>query len=278
MKISCSNNFAIGETITERMAFVAESGFDAIELVATPDQMEEMLPEVINAKKSINLPVSALCALHRGWLIDPNPDARQAAMEDISRLIKLAGDVGAIGVFVIPILGYTIALPGGPSTGRTQDEDRELLANLLGELGRKAEKNGTKVLLEVINRYESPIANRLSESATIIKASGSKACQLHADFFHMNIEESNLAEALYSTADLLGYVHLADSMRTYPGLGHTNYLELFRMLVKIGYDGYVTVDAGDSRVHAGKILPNIVRYVRGMIGLAEEYNLLSQID
>ena len=159
MKISCSNNFAVGESITERMTFIAEAGFDAIELVVTPEQMESIFSEVNQARMTLNLPVSAICALHRGWLIDPDAQARKDAMDDISKLIKFAGEVGATGVFVIPILGYTNALPGGLSTGRSTNEDRALLASLLGELGQKAEKNGTKFLLEVINRYESPIGN-----------------------------------------------------------------------------------------------------------------------
>lgn len=278
MKISCSNNFAKGNSLKARASFIARSGFDAIELAVTPEELENIMPEIKSIINSGEILVSAICALHRGWLIDPDESARTAALEDVTKLIHMAGEIGNCGVFVIPILNYTRALPGGLSTGRTPDEDRDLLAKALGKLGRRAEEVNTKIWLEVINRYESPVANTLAESAKIIEKAESPACQLHPDFFHMNIEEVDLPRALHKYGELIGYIHLADTTRTYPGFGRTNYLEMIQALVEVEYDGYLTVDAGDERLDPEVVLPSISKYLRGTISIAKERVRVEKYD
>ncbi|MBV7337228.1 sugar phosphate isomerase/epimerase [Chloroflexi bacterium TSY] len=270
MKISCFSNLANGKTLTDKATFLADAGYDAFELVTTPDELAASLPEIKAIIASGRIAVSAICALHRGWLIDPNPDARQAARHDISRLLELAGEIGNCGVFVIPILGYTHAYPGAPSTGRSRDDDRSLLTEQLAMLAQRAEQLKTMLWLEVINRYESPIANTLAEGATIIENVGSPACKLNADFFHMNIEEADLPAALRQVGSLVGHVHAADSTRTYPGFGHLDYSALIRALTACDYHGYLTVDVGDAELDAGRVLPHVATYLRGLVGLARE--------
>ena len=57
------------------------------------------------------------------------------------------------------------------------------------------------------------------------------------DFFHMSIEEADIAASLRAARQYLVHIHLADSNRQTPGLGHTQFLEPFRALDEIGFDG-----------------------------------------
>lgn len=270
MRISCFANLARGETLAARADFLAEAGFDAMELVGTPAEIRGIMQEARDILASGRIGISAICALHRGWLIDPDAEARRAAREDISALLGMAGELGGCGVFVIPILGYTHALPGGLTTGRTTEGDREVLVDGLGELSGHAHAAGSKLWLEVINRYESPIVNTLAEGAEIVGRVSHADFRLNADFFHANIEEGDPPEALRQHAALVGHIHAGDSKRTYPGLGHLDYPRLVRALVEGGYDHYVTVDAGNPHLDPSRVLPHVARYLRGLIGLAEE--------
>ena len=270
MRISCFTTHADGETLTQQAAFLADAGFDAFELVVTPVELAEMLPEIQTILSCGQISVSAICAMERGWLIDPDEEMRRAAREDITRLLELAGEIGNCGVFVIPILGYTHAYPGGLTTGRSREEDRALLTDQLSVLAQRAEQVGAMLWLEVINRYESPVANTLAEGAAIIRAVGSSACRLNADFFHMNIEEADLSAALRQYGEFVGHIHAGDSMRTYPGFGHLDYPGLIHALAACEYRGYLTVDAGDQRLDPGRVLPHIAAYLRSLVGLAQQ--------
>ena len=270
MRISCFTTLAHGETLTQQAAFLADAGFDAFELVVTPVELAEMLPEIQTILSRGQISVSAICAMERGWLIDPDEELQRAAREDITRLLELAGEIGNCGVFVIPILGYTHAYPGGLTTGRSREEDRALLTDQLSVLAQRAEQVGAMLWLEVINRYESPVANTLAEGAAIIRAVGSSACRLNADFFHMNIEEADLSAALRQYGEFVGHIHAGDSTRTYPGFGHLDYLGLIRALAACEYSGYLTVDAGDQRFDPGRVLPHVAAYLRSLVGLAQQ--------
>jgi sugar phosphate isomerase/epimerase len=52
----------------------------------------------------------------------------------------------------------------------------------------------------------------------------------------MNIEERSISGAILSHGNLLNHVHLSDSNRLAPGLGHVDFAEVLRALVEIGYE------------------------------------------
>ena len=269
MKISCYNTFASGANLTQQTSFLADAGFDAFELVGMHNELTELLPEIKSIISKGTLSVSAICAIHRGWLIDPDVEMQRAALEDITKLLDLAGEIGNCGVFVIPILGCTNAYPDAPNTGRPPEDDRNLLINQLSLLAKRAKQAGTMLWLEVINRYESPVANTLAEGAAIIKAVGSSSCLLTADFFHMHIEEADPLGALKQYSQFLGHIHAGDSTRTYPGFGQLDYPNLIRALVANKYSGYLTVDS-KNRMDPGKVLPHIAAFLKSTIGLAQQ--------
>lgn len=74
-------------------------------------------------------------------------------------------------------------------------------------------------------------------------AIGQIAIQLAiGDFYHMNIEEDNLAQALHDNRDLLGHVHIADNHRYQPGSGTLDFHALFEQLRADNYQGYVVYE------------------------------------
>ena len=277
MKISCYSNFASGDNLTQQTSFLADSGFDGFEMVGISTEIAEMLPEIKRIISSGRISMSAICAIHKGWLIDPDIEMQRVAIEDITKLLDLAGEIGNCGVFVIPILGCTNAYPGAPSTGRTPDDDRKLLIDQLSLLAKRAKEVGTMIWLEVINRYESTVANTLAEGAAIIKAVNNSACLLTADFFHMNIEETDLTAALDQYCKFLGHIHIGDSIRTFPGFGNLDYSSLIRVLVEKKYSGYLTVDS-KNKIDPDKVLPHVAAFLKSNIGLAQQRALLENED
>ncbi len=62
------------------------------------------------------------------------------------------------------------------------------------------------------------------------------------DFFHMNVEGSNIVASLVAAARHIGHVHLADSNRLLPRLGHTDFAAGFAALKHSGYDGALAIE------------------------------------
>jgi len=63
-----------------------------------------------------------------------------------------------------------------------------------------------------------------------------------ADFFHMNIEEADIAASIRAAGQHIVHVHVADSNRLQPGKGHLDFRPGFAALKESGYDGYLGIE------------------------------------
>jgi sugar phosphate isomerase/epimerase len=62
------------------------------------------------------------------------------------------------------------------------------------------------------------------------------------DTFHLNIEEQDVAQAILDSGDCLVHLHVGDSNRAAPGMGHLDFLPVMKALAAIRYTGYVTME------------------------------------
>lgn len=99
------------------------------------------------------------------------------------------------------------------------------------------------MLLEPLNRYQAHYINRIDEALEIIAAVSSPGVKLIADLFHMNIEETDPLTSLEQAGKQLAYVHLSDSNRRLPGLGHIDFAAVFATLHRMGFQGPASVEA-----------------------------------
>jgi len=95
---------------------------------------------------------------------------------------------------------------------------------------------------EALNRYEAHIPKGLKEGVEICQEVGSPGVRLMADFFHMSIEEADIAGSLAEAGDYVRHIHLADSNRVLPGNGHTDFATPFATLKRLGYAGYLAME------------------------------------
>ena len=62
------------------------------------------------------------------------------------------------------------------------------------------------------------------------------------DTFHMNIEETDMGEALRKVGKRLYYLHIADSNRAAPGRGHIDFENIAQALKDIDYHGWISME------------------------------------
>jgi sugar phosphate isomerase/epimerase len=216
----------------------ARLGFDALEIfppaAAAIDQAE--LRALLERH---GLDVAAI-GTGGGWVVQrltlTHADAavREQARAFIREIIDVAGKFGAPA-----IIG---SMQGRWEGGVTREQALAWLGEALDELAGHAARHGVPLLCEPLNRYETNLLNRVSDSAAWLRTLPTRNVRILADLFHMNIEDADLAGAIRDAGPLVGHVHFADSNRRAIGFGHTDVAPINAALREIGYAGYLSAE------------------------------------
>ena len=228
----------IDEWTTEKgnhaIAQASQQGYDFIEIpllkprefdVATHKQA--LTRAGIYATASLVLPNDAHMPAHP-------KRAKEFLISALDKLEALGGN------YLCGCIAYALGLyTGAPPT----DAERQTVVEVLGEVAAEAKKRGITLGLEVVNRHEGYVYNALADGRAAIKATGADNIQLHADTYHMNIEEEGFYKPLVECADVLGYIHMSESHRGRLGTGTVNWDEVFRGLADAHYKGPLVLEA-----------------------------------
>jgi sugar phosphate isomerase/epimerase len=214
-------------------------GFDAIEIFAPsatavdPDELNELLSR--HDLKLAAVGTGAGMVKHRLSLTSTDPEQRAQAKTFVRSIIDFGGPHGAPA-----IIGSMQGKWGGDLS---RDAALDLLREALNELGQYASKHNVPLIYEPLNRYETNLITTVADGVELMKSLATDNVKLLADLFHMNIEETNLADAIRAGKGHIGHVHFVDSNRRPAGLGHMDYAPIAAALNEIGYDKYASAEA-----------------------------------
>lgn len=214
-------------------------GFDAIELFTPhadaidPDHLKALLNDAGLALAAVG--TGAGKVLHGLSLTDPNPQVRQDAKAFIRSMMSFGAGFGAPA-----IIG---SMQGMALAGSDPGQSISWLAEGLKELDTFAASLGTTLIYEPLNRYETNLINILGDASNLITTHALGHTKLLADLFHMNIEETNIAESITKHIHHIGHVHFADSNRRPIGCGHTDMNAIAQALKDNHYSGFVSAEA-----------------------------------
>ena len=175
-----------------------------------------------------------LCTEGKVTLLDEAVYSYEAAIAGIKKYIDIARQLKADVVIgwakgVIP-----------------QGGDRERFLNILGErlflINNYGKERGVKLYCEVMNHYETNIFTTAQETLDFLNKWSLDNCYVHLDTFHMNIDEFDPCQAIRLCGKKLGYFHVADNSRRYPGSGQLDFKRILAALKEADYSGYVTVE------------------------------------
>ncbi len=261
MKLACQENLVPGANLEEKLAKLEEWGYRGVELQG--GNLRERVSEVKRALKGRKIKACSICAGYQGCLLDPDRAQRDLAMNDIKELLTVGGDLGVVGVIVVPVFGRP-RLPDASPLFDAREFERRMFVAQLKELAPTAEKAKCAILLEPLNRYETHWINRLEQAVSIVRGIRSDYVLVMGDFFHMSIEEADIPASIKKAGKHLAHMHLADSNRVVPGMGHTDFEAGFAALKGIGFKGYMALECrvpGDADV----LLPRCAQYLRQFI-------------
>lgn len=215
----------------------ADTGFDYIEIpLLRPDEFE---PESHKKElRAVGIEAVASLGLPEKYHMPRNPEGAKTFL--IKALQKL-NETG--GTYLCGCIAYTIGeFTGQPPT----KQERQIVVDTLGEVADEAKKMGMTIGLEVVNRNEGYLYNTLADAREAIIAVGADNLNLHADTYHMNIEEEGFYQPIIDTADVLAYIHMSESHRGLIGTGTVSWDEVFSGLRDANYRGPLTLESFTS--------------------------------
>jgi D-psicose/D-tagatose/L-ribulose 3-epimerase len=130
-------------------------------------------------------------------------------------------------------------LTGAPPTS----DEKQRVIDTLGRVAEDAKRRGITLGIEAVNRYESYVLNVLEDGRAIIDAIGADNVELHADTYHMNIEEEGFYAPIVASKGYLGYIHMSESHRGLVGSGNVHWNDVFRGLKDADYTGPLVLES-----------------------------------
>jgi sugar phosphate isomerase/epimerase len=246
-------------TISENLIKAAAMGYQAIEVHIREDE-EINFEDVKKVMKENNVKIAQIVTGRLNTegkcsLIADEPYIQETAIAQMKQYIRIAAKLDANIV-----VGW---VKGNIPAGKTRSKYMNRLAGNLKILSDYGKEKDVKINIEVINHYEVNVFTTVKELVEFLKQHDLANCYVHIDSYHMNIEESDPIEAIELAKGRIGYVHLADNQRWYPGSGQLNFQAILEALERVGYQGYLAIECfpyGNGEETARKAL----EYLKGL--------------
>jgi len=216
------------------IAEAGAAGFDFLEIPL-------LHPERFDARRHRDalrrVGIGATCSL--GLPSDAHaPDHPERAVAFLKRALEQTEAVGA--EVLCGCLGYSLGvLTGAPPRA----DERATVEQVLREVAADARGRGIALALEACNRYETYLYNTLADVDATVRAVGTSDLGVHADTYHMNIEEEGFAQPLADVAGTLRYLHMSESHRGLVGTGTVDWDDVWRGLAEAGYQGPLVLES-----------------------------------
>jgi D-psicose/D-tagatose/L-ribulose 3-epimerase len=239
-----------------------KAGFDGVEipvLEGDPAHFKAVRKELDNAGLACT---TVALVTPEANPISADAAVREAAVERLKRNIEWTATLGGqvmAGPFHSPLAVFT-------GTGPTEDEKKRA-ADVLRQAAEEAQKARVMLAIEYLNRFECYFLTTAADARALVKRVNHPHFRMMYDTFHANIEEKNIPDVIAAVADSFVHVHISENDRGTPGTGHVHWDETFRALRKVGYDGWLTIEA------FGRFLPALAaatRVWRDLFPSAEE--------
>ncbi len=219
----------------DRFAQAAKDGFKAVEYMSPYEMAKELIAKLLAdhglQQALFNLPAGDWAKGERGIACHPG------RIDEFRDSVKLTADYAdALGCERVNCLAGIV--PDGVSYARAWDT---FIANLAYAAGCLKQEN-IRLLIEPINHFDIPgfLINRSQDGIKAIETVGSSNLFLQYDIYHMQRMEGELADTMERLMPHIAHIQIADNPgRHEPGTGEINYPFLFKLMDRLGYDGWV---------------------------------------
>ena len=213
---------------------IIEHGVSVIETpLLDPQRYDSTGTRAVAERHSVEI----VCSLGLPDTLDVTSNT-QVAVDYLTGALKVARDAGSS-----VLSGVTYGTIGKTSGAPPTERELDAICRLIEQVASVAARLNMRIGLEPCNRYETHLLNTAAQTARVIERTGVDNAFIHLDTYHMNIEETGLAQGFTDAGALLGYVHLSETNRGIPGEGNIDWENVFSALQKSSFNGTVTLES-----------------------------------
>ena len=274
MRHAICNEIFQNWSFADAAKFVRASGYTGLEIA--PFTLAES-PSNISAQQRAGyrdiLKSEGLSFVGLHWLMvspkglhvtTPDRALRERSWRHIRELIDLCGDLGPDGVMVFgsPVQRSTV-------DGATVAEATGRYIDGLASVAPQAIERGVTILVEALPIGQANVVNTLGEAAAIVRQIGSPAIQTMFDTHNAVDEVEPHAALIEKYFDVIRHVHVNEMDGRHPGKGDYDFKPVLQALKRLGYRGWVSLEAFDFSFGAENIARESIDYLNGEMAKSE---------
>ena len=216
----------------------ADIGFDVLEFQAQPllETTQARMDEMKAAAKEYGIELTYSLGLDKKYDISSSDEAvRQGGIRYLSDIMKRVAYMDGKIISGVSYAGWGVP----DNTDFNREELTQNSVDSMKVLIKQAEDSGITYGIEAVNRFEGVIINTAQDALNYVNMVDSPNIGILLDTYHMNIEESNMGDAIRLAGDKLIGMHTGENNRSVPGRGHLDWDEIYKALADVGFTGRI---------------------------------------
>jgi D-psicose/D-tagatose/L-ribulose 3-epimerase len=187
----------------------------------------------------------------------PDKSLRERSWSHIRNLIDLCADLGDNGVMVF-------GSPQQRSTtgGLTRQEATRNYIEGLASVAPHAEQRRVTVLVEALPAAQSDVVQTLAEAVSIVQEINSPGVKTMFDTHNAADETEPHCALVERYFDFIRHVHVNEMDGRYPGTGNYDFGSLFRTLMRLNYQHWVSLEVFDFKPGAAQIAQESLNHLK----------------
>jgi D-psicose/D-tagatose/L-ribulose 3-epimerase len=229
------HNWMRPEPIETTIRRLAKYDYESIEISGEPYVYDTKDVKRILDENGIRCWGSITLMVEGRNMVAGDEETREKSVQYVKDTVTMVKELEGYEVSIVP------GEVGKVMADSTPDAEWQWAVEGMKEIHEHAQKEGIKLAVEPINRFETYFISRADQAKALADAT-SPDVGICLDTFHLNIEEADPYEAIRNAGDRLVDLHVADNNRLACGMGQWDWSRVVDILREIGYDGALTVE------------------------------------
>jgi sugar phosphate isomerase/epimerase len=156
-------------------------------------------------------------------------------------------------------------LQRGTTGGSTREEAARRFIEGLAGVAPHAEQQGVTILVEALPKNQTDVIGTLAEAVEVVRQVNSPAVATMFDT-HNAVDETEPHDVLIERYfPLIRHVHVNETDGGHCGTGDYDFRPVLAALARLGYQGWVSLEAFDFTPGAERIATESIRYLNSII-------------